>query len=895
MKARMYWTSATRSLARGGQRTMLAVLCIAVGVLAIVSLQLVGNMVNTSLTGNIRDLNGGDLVFTDFRLTSDQLAYFDHLRTQGTISSYTAVASTQGSAVGPHPVARIDRILAVDPAHFPLAGAPTFAAPSDGTLSHLLSGTTVVLTQDLAQQLGVGVGDTFTLRLSDGRPTSATVGGIITNTGLFQQPQILLAFDTYTSLRTATAPPIRYASVYADVAGHSASLAAQAQQQLLHQFSDGIVLTTSLLLQQNQQRVQDIRSFLNVVGLVALLIGGMGIVNTMQVLLRRRRLEIAMLKTAGYKRRDLYALFGLEAGLIGLVGGVLGAALGVGVSLLVKPLFENAFSLTLPATIDPLTVGAGIAMGCVTALIFGLLPIVQASQIRPSAVLRELPEGARTASRLSTALLGLLLIALFFGLALSILQNVTMALELVIGAVLVLGLLSLLFAVASWLISKAPVPESLHLGYLLVVMLALLAAVWLTALVPALGLLLLGIALLALISLLAPRAWKTNIKLALRNIGRQKARTVTTQVALCIGVFGVGLILIVGQGLKAQYNLAGNAINATVGAFPADEAAVQQQLQRTQGVTRQERYISTGYLIVKVNGQAPQVPEQFGNGVLGYDLASGQVPAAPDIALDQGRLLTASDAGSNNVILNPDNTDPALHLRPGDTITVEYTAKFGGPPPNAPQVTLTIVGLYTNHATYAERAGNLIADNSVVTAIGPNTFDYLFTLHVDPQVADRVLTEVQTAVPGVWIHNYADLFAQFETYFNNLILMLEAIVLPAFLAGIIIIANAVALAMMERRRELGILKAVGQRSRGVLSGILIEQGIAGLTGGLLAMVFAVGVAEILGKLSLQIEIGVPTSVVLGLVVSSAFLCLLVAASVAWGATRVRPLEVLRYE
>jgi putative ABC transport system permease protein len=103
MKARMYWTSATRQLSRGGQRTLLAVLCIAVGVLAIVSLQLVGNMVNTSLTGNIRDLNGGDLVFTDFRLTADQLAYFDHLRSQGTISSYTAVASTQGSAVGAHP------------------------------------------------------------------------------------------------------------------------------------------------------------------------------------------------------------------------------------------------------------------------------------------------------------------------------------------------------------------------------------------------------------------------------------------------------------------------------------------------------------------------------------------------------------------------------------------------------------------------------------------------------------------------------------------------------------------------------------------------------------------------------------------------------------------------
>ena len=43
---RLYWSYATRSLMRGGQRTLLAIFCVAVGVMAIVSLQLVGNMVN---------------------------------------------------------------------------------------------------------------------------------------------------------------------------------------------------------------------------------------------------------------------------------------------------------------------------------------------------------------------------------------------------------------------------------------------------------------------------------------------------------------------------------------------------------------------------------------------------------------------------------------------------------------------------------------------------------------------------------------------------------------------------------------------------------------------------------------------------------------------------------
>ncbi len=548
MKAGMYWRYPTRSLARERQRTLLAILCVTIGVLAIVALQLVGNMVTTSLTGNIRALNGGDLDLSSPRISPDQLAYFDQLRAQGAITAYTAVSNDQGSAQGQHPLARIDRILAADPAHFPLAGAPIFEAPSNGALGGALSGMSVVLTHDLAQQLGVRAGDTMTLTLADGHPAQVAVGGIIRNAGLFQQPQVLIARATYTTLRNATAPPLAYDEVYADVPGHNAANATAAEQQLRAQFPQGDVITTSALLQSNQQEVQGIRSFLHVVALVALLIGGLGIVNTMQALLRRRTTEIAMLKTAGFKRRDLYALFGVEAALIGLAGGVAGAVVGVGASLLVKDIIANAFALTLTTTIDPLTVGTGIVVGCATALIFGLLPIVQASQVRPQAVLRELPDGTRTASRVTSALLILLLGALFFALALAILQDVTTALQLVVGAGVALVVLSALFALVVAGISRLPV------------------------------------------AVLLPRSWKTHVKLALRNFGRQRGRTVTTEVALFAGIFAVGLILVLGQGLKAQFSQPSNAIDASVGVVNLSQApTVENRLRHTPGVTRVER------------------------------------------------------------------------------------------------------------------------------------------------------------------------------------------------------------------------------------------------------------------------------------------------------------------
>ena len=70
---------------------------------------------------------------------------------------------------------------------------------------------------------------------------------------------------------------------------------------------------------------------------------------------------------------------------------------------------------------------------------------------------------------------------------------------------------------------------------------------------------------------------------------------------------------------------------------------------------------------------------------------------------------------------------------------------------------------------------------------------------------------------------------------NDVILTLTTIASLSLLAGVIIIANAVALAMLERRRELGILKSVGHSSRSLLSEVLLENGIVGATGALIAM------------------------------------------------------------
>src|SRR5213080_1197108 len=99
MKLALYWSYSTRSLARGGQRTVLAIFCVAVGVMAVVALQLVGLSVNQALIGNIVEANGGDI-----RLNADitplrqrDLSFLDQLKRKARITDYATAYDPGGS------------------------------------------------------------------------------------------------------------------------------------------------------------------------------------------------------------------------------------------------------------------------------------------------------------------------------------------------------------------------------------------------------------------------------------------------------------------------------------------------------------------------------------------------------------------------------------------------------------------------------------------------------------------------------------------------------------------------------------------------------------------------------------------------------------------------------
>jgi ABC-type antimicrobial peptide transport system permease subunit len=143
--------------------------------------------------------------------------------------------------------------------------------------------------------------------------------------------------------------------------------------------------------------------------------------------------------------------------------------------------------------------------------------------------------------------------------------------------------------------------------------------------------------------------------------------------------------------------------------------------------------------------------------------------------------------------------------------------------------------------------------------------------------------------------NLADFTLIIDQFLNNAVIFLTAIASLALLAGIVIVANSVALSLLERRREIGVQKAVGLSSKAVYSQVLTETATVAWLGATFGMAAIALVLVPLGRLVLKVNLGIPTPLALAIVVGAIGVAVGTAALVAWRPVRVRPLEVLRYE
>jgi putative ABC transport system permease protein len=149
-----------------------------------------------------------------------------------------------------------------------------------------------------------------------------------------------------------------------------------------NQPNDFALFTSQAQLEQFQQITGGVAAAMLIIAAIALLVGGVGVMNIMLVNVTQRTREIGVRKAIGATRRDIATQFLVEAVALTGVGGALGIGVGLGAALLARVAFE--FQAAAPLWAVLLGFGVSTAVG----VAFGLWPAVKASRLDPIEALR---------------------------------------------------------------------------------------------------------------------------------------------------------------------------------------------------------------------------------------------------------------------------------------------------------------------------------------------------------------------------------------------------------------------------------------------------------------------------------------------------------------------------
>ncbi|MEO9221612.1 MAG: FtsX-like permease family protein [Mycobacteriaceae bacterium] len=623
---------------------------------------------------------------------------------------------------------------------------------------------------------------------------------------------------------------------YVDVAAPGLSQT-QLQAELSRALPGRKVQTGDQVRADTQAQVNQALSFVNyfllAFGAIALLVGTFIIYNTFSMIVAQRLRELALLRAIGASRRQVSRSVLIEAVIVGLVGSVLGIVAGVGLAYGLRGLL-NTFNVGLPSgalQLRPRTVVVALLVGVGVTAFSAYAPARRASKIPPVAAMRE--EFASTGSSLRVRTL--------------------------VGAAL--GALGLTALVIGSLGSGGGAASLVGLGALALIVGVLLGA-------PALSRPIIGV-------LGAPLRFGAVARLSRTNAVRNPRRTAATAFALtlglmlvtAIGVFGssakASVNSLVDNGVQADYILTGpQAIGVPYGAGPA-----------VQGVPGVDRVLALHNVRVSVNGKEMRGTGVDGSpeGLLPFTLQQG----APQIT-GTNLLASQTEAAANRWALG---TVVPLASPDGKTVSTTVTGIYAD--------SRLLGGWLVSAQVYREvTPAQALADEVVLVKAKPGTD--LAGLRAGLEQATDPFLVVQVQDRDQFKGTQA-------SQINTLLALLYGLLALAIVIAVLGIINTLALSVVERRREIGMLRAVGMQRPQVRRTIYLESMLIAVFGALVGIVlgtaFGWGFVRTLRDEGLTV-IAVPWGQVVAMLVGSALVGVLAALWPAVRAARTRPLEAI---
>jgi putative ABC transport system permease protein len=676
----------------------------------------------------------------------------------------------------------------------------TFGAPRFGTNWRTDNGLVVLreghgpqaddeiaVNAGLAKSAGYQVGDRVPVLTPQQPKTMYTLAGIFGYDGGRDSlgGETTIAFTTPVAQRVMVGQTGVYTAIDVKAAGGVSD--ATLRDRIATEVGSGYqVRTGDQLAKAAASDVQNGLSFFNNILLgfagVALFVGTFLILNTFSIIVAQRTRELALMRALGGSRRQMIGSVLAEALIIGTLASVVGLGLGIGVGAALAAVFSGAIGgLQLAGIGVPAAAVIGaFAVGIGITVIAALLPALRASRIPPVAALQEVATPDRPLTRVSIA------------------GGVTTAAG---AGLLAWGLTGNAHGNTVWFVLAG-------------VLISFIGVALLTPLVARPVVNVVG----ALFS------WSVPGKLGRINSGRNPRRTAITAAALMVGlalITGVNVILasattslkhLGDTQVKADLIISGDQ-NSDLP--PTFDPAVLDKTKKLPGVLDVAGEYDDRAL---VNGARTQVG------------AVSDLPALVNMFPLHATEGSLGALGPGQLVVDADKAkERSLHA--GSTVTVQFSK--GGPQ------TMTVVGIYARNDVFN---GWLLTSDAVANFRVPQPA-FGFVRLSDPAALATVKAGVAQLLadsPEVNVTDRSGYIDQQAGQLNSILNMIQILLALAILIAVLGIVNTLALSVLERTRELGLLRAIGLRRAQAMRMVTVEAVVISVFGALLGLAVGTG-------------------------------------------------------
>lgn len=378
---------------------------------------------------------------------------------------------------------------------------------------------------------------------------------------------------------------------------------------------------------------------------------------------------------------------------------------------------------------------------------------------------------------------------------------------------------------------------------------------------------------------------KVIFKTAWRSISRRRFRSALTILGVIIGISTIVSLMTLGYGMRAQVKTtlneilgAGILMSSSSGGVDIPEY-VQSFILQVPGVNECVPVITT---MVRI-GEQP---------ILAVGIDPDQALKLYHVTLEEGAI---PEKGEGDSIVFGTTTAARLKISVGDSVTLSPTSGGKGK-------TFKVVGLLRSVGASEMDIGCFMSLEAAQDMLGKEGYVSAFLIRLkDPQLGEEVEQTLKQMFPKADITRQEELMRQIDrimSIINGVLLALAAVSLGVGGLGIL---NTVMMSVHERRREIGMLKAVGAERWHVLMLFLSEALIISLIGGGIGC--GLGLAGVyliqwfvstLG-LNLVIPLLISPEILIGAILIAALIGIVAGLYPSWQAANVPPVEALRYE